>query len=121
MVVELIPILLIKSFFCIFLSIRIFHRPLYDIFIFSCKKKYEYHSICNWNLFFFISTHIICNLLIQNYQIKLPSFLKRIFHIYHFLEKKHFYKKNLVDKKKDCLCSLSFLQQVCILMLHFFG
>ena len=28
--------------------------------------------------------------------IKLPSFLKRIFHVYHFLEEKHFYKKNLV-------------------------
>ena len=28
--------------------------------------------------------------------IKLPSFLKQIFHIYHFLEEKHFYKKNLV-------------------------
>ena len=30
--------------------------------------------------------------------IKLPSFLKQIFHIYHFLEEKHFYKKNLVVK-----------------------
>ena len=28
--------------------------------------------------------------------IKLPSFLKQIFHIYHFLEEKYFYKKNLV-------------------------
>ena len=28
--------------------------------------------------------------------IKLSSFLKQIFHIYHFLEEKHFYKKNLV-------------------------
>ena len=28
--------------------------------------------------------------------IKLPSSLKQIFHIYHFLEEKHFYKKNLV-------------------------
>ena len=28
--------------------------------------------------------------------IKLPSFLKQIFHIYYFLEEKHFYKKNLV-------------------------
>ena len=34
--------------------------------------------------------------------IKLPSFLKRIFHIYHFLEKKHFYKKNLVVKISLC-------------------
>ena len=30
--------------------------------------------------------------------IKLPSFLKQIFHIYHFLEEKYFYKKNLVVK-----------------------
>ena len=27
--------------------------------------------------------------------IKLSSFLKQIFHIYHFLEEKHFYKKNV--------------------------
>ena len=31
--------------------------------------------------------------------IKLPSFLKQIFHIYHFLEEEHFYKKNLVGEK----------------------
>ena len=30
--------------------------------------------------------------------IKLPSFLKQIFHIYHFLEERYFYKKNLVVK-----------------------
>ena len=30
--------------------------------------------------------------------IKLPSLLKQIFHIYHFLEEKYFYKKNLVVK-----------------------
>ena len=30
--------------------------------------------------------------------IKLPSFLKQIFHIYHFLEERHFYKKSLVVK-----------------------
>ena len=32
--------------------------------------------------------------------IKLSSFLKQIFHIYHFLEEKHFYKKNLVVKTR---------------------
>ena len=31
--------------------------------------------------------------------IKLPSFLKQIFHIYHFLEEERFYKKNLVVEK----------------------
>ena len=41
--------------------------------------------------------------------IKLPSFLKRIFHIYHFLEKKHFYKKNLVVKR---ISSLSTTNQI---------
>ena len=31
--------------------------------------------------------------------IKPPSFLKQIFHIYHFLEEERFYKKNLVVEK----------------------
>ena len=33
--------------------------------------------------------------------IKLPSFLKQIFHIYHFLEEERFYKKNLVVEKES--------------------
>ena len=37
--------------------------------------------------------------------IKLPSFLKQIFHIYHFLEEERFYKKNLVVKKAIALSS----------------
>ena len=41
--------------------------------------------------------------------IKLSSFLKQIFHIYHFLEKKHFYKKNLVVKR---ISSLSTTNQI---------
>ena len=35
--------------------------------------------------------------------IKLPSFLKQIFHIYHFLEEERFYKKNLVVKNINIL------------------
>ena len=38
--------------------------------------------------------------------IKLPSFLKQIFHIYHFLEEEHFYKKNLVVEKPQCVLEL---------------
>ena len=38
--------------------------------------------------------------------IKLSFFLKQIFHIYHFLEEKHFYKKNLVVKKPQCVLEL---------------
>ena len=38
--------------------------------------------------------------------IKLPSFLKQIFNIYHFLEEEHFYKKNLAVKKPQCVLEL---------------
>ena len=38
--------------------------------------------------------------------IKLPSFLKQIFHIYHFLEEERFYKKNLVVNYSTFVFSL---------------
>ena len=43
--------------------------------------------------------------------IKLPSFLKQIFHIYYFLEEKHFYKKNLVVEETYFL--LRVYSQIC--------
>ena len=49
--------------------------------------------------------------------IKLPSFLKQIFNIYHFLEEKHFYKKNLAVKNINIL-SCHFFSPPCICIFY---
>ena len=55
---------------------------------------------------------------------KLPSFLKQIFHIYYFLEEKHFYKKNLVVEQLKHTLSPFLLYNLCVAPIYkkpFFG
>ena len=56
--------------------------------------------------------------------IKLSSFLKQIFHIYYFLEEKHFYKKNLVVEQLKHTLSPFLLYNLCVAPIYkkpFFG
>ena len=58
---------------------------------------------------FFYTSRIISAQLGKEFVLIPSRYLKRIFHIYHFLEKKHFYQKNLVVKR---ISSLSTTNQI---------